>query len=204
MALKTITIGLLLLCLVSCSTNEPQLSLLSEDAVILAYGDSLTYGSGANSETQSYPAVLQQLTGRTVINLGVPGERSFEGLERLPSVLEEIKPTLVILCHGGNDLIQKRDKTQLKQNLAAMISLIHKSGAEVVLIGVPAFSLTLAVPELYPELANEFQLPYDAHILPELEKTPKLKSDHIHPNAQGYNEMAKSIYTLLVSSGAVN
>jgi len=201
--LKSIVALLLTLCLFSCSNDRVLLSPLNGDATILAFGDSLTYGSGSNSTTQSYPAILAQLTGLNVINAGIPGEISQYGLERLADVMQETNPSLVILCHGGNDIIRKLGKVQLKQNLEQMITLIQGSGAEVILIGVPNFSLMLNVPDLYPELATSYNIPIELTILPKIERSPKLKSDQIHPNAQGYSLMAESIYSLLQDSGAL-
>jgi len=194
---------LLALCLSSCSDNKPTLSALESDAVILAFGDSLTFGIGANSKTESYPTVLSRLTGLQVVNEGISGEVTKHGLERLEDVLQSVKPDLVILCHGGNDIIRKLGKEQLKNNLKQMIVLIESTGAEVVLVGVPNFNLMLNVPKLYSELALEHELPIELKILPELERNPKMKSDQIHPNAQGYRLMAERIYTLLQSSGAI-
>ena len=194
---------LVTLFLVSCSEPQPTLTPLSSDAVILAYGDSLTFGIGANSKTQSYPAVLQQLTGLTVINAGISGEVTAQALQRLPKVLEAVKPNLVILCHGGNDLIRRLGKEQLKNNLNQMIKLIQQSGADVVLLGVPTFNLMLSVPELYSELAEEHKLPIDIALLPTIERDPKMKSDQIHPNAAGYSVMATAVQTLLLDAGAL-
>lgn len=64
----------------------------------------MTFGTGAAPE-ESYLAVLERLVGRRVVNEGVPGEITDEGLERLPEVLKREKPTLLILCHGANDLL---------------------------------------------------------------------------------------------------
>lgn len=201
--LYTVTILLFVIGLVSCSDKQPFLTELSDDAVILAFGDSLTYGSGVNSKTQSYPAVLSQLTGLQVINSGIPGEVTQLGLERLADVLQETQPNLVILCHGGNDIIRRLGKEQLQNNLNKMIALIQNTGAEVVLIGVPNFNLMLNVPELYPEIASLNNIPIELNILPKLERDPKMKSDQIHPNVQGYQLMAESIQKLLQSSGAI-
>lgn len=187
--------------LLSCSDNQPTLKPLAADAVILAFGDSLTFGTGANSKTESYPAVLQQLTGLTVINAGVPGEISEQGLARLPAILEQTKPDLVVLCHGGNDLIRQLGNDQLKSNLDQMISLIQQSGAEVMLIAVPRFSIALSVPDLYAELATTHNLPIDLTIIPEIERTPAIKSDTIHPNAEGYKLLAEHIHKLILSTG---
>lgn len=197
------TVLLLVLSLVSCADKPIQLTPLDNNAVILAFGDSLTFGTGANPKVQSYPAVLAQLIGLKIINAGIPGEVSQQGLKRLSTVLNETTPSLVILCHGGNDLIRNRGKKQLKDNLEQMIMLIKQSGAEVVLIGVPSFNLTLAVPALYEELAQTHGLPAELTILPRLERNPKMKSDQIHPNAAGYRLFAESIKTLLTNSGAL-
>ncbi len=193
----------MMLVIVSCSENKATLIPLADDAVILAYGDSLTFGLGANTYTESYPAVLQDVTGLTVINEGIPGEVSAQGLKRLPMVLEEVKPNIVILCHGGNDLIRRLGKEQLKNNLNQMIKLIQQSGAEVVLLGVPTFNLMLTVPELYSELAETYKLPIDMELLPTIERDPKMKSDQIHPNAAGYSVMATAVQALLLEAGAL-
>lgn len=186
-----------------CSEAPPPLSPLSEDAVILAFGDSLTYGSGVEAE-QSYPAVLERLTGRTVINAGVRGELSAEGLERLPEALEAHRPELLVLCHGGNDLLRKRDRGRLKDNLRQMVALARSRGVEVVLLGVPKPKLFLLESEaLYAELAGELALPYDGEVLPRLEADEEMKSDPIHLNTAGYRRLAGAVAELLRSAGAI-
>jgi acyl-CoA thioesterase I len=200
----SIKFAILLWCcffLISCSDNQPTLKPLANDAVILAFGDSLTFGTGSNSKTESYPAILQQLTGRTVINAGIPGEISKQGLLRLPSILEKTKPDLVILCHGGNDLIRQLNNAQLEHNLDQMITLIQQSGAEVVLIAVPRLKINLTVPDLYADLAKLHKVPIDLSIIPELERNSAHKSDMIHPNAIGYKLLAERIQKLIAASG---
>ena len=197
---------MMMLSLISCShdDNSAMLTPLTQSSVILAYGDSLTFGTGAGDpKTQSYAAVLQQLTGIKVVNAGVPGEVTASALKRLPAVLRDIKPDLVILCHGGNDLIRRLGNEQIKSNLDKMIALIKASGAEVVLVGVPGFNLALQVPDLYPELATLYDVPVDVMILPSVLGNAKLKSDQVHPNAAGYRLIASSVHKLLTNSGAL-
>ena len=201
---KRFLIACLFAFLVACSSSQPSLSPLAKDAVILAYCDSLTFGTGANSDTESYPAVLAQLTQRRVVNAGIPGEVSSEGLERLTSMLEQHQPDLVVLCHGGNDLIRRLDKRQLQNNLNQMIQLIKQHNAQVVMIAVPTLGLGLTVPDLYPQVALQHQLPIEMDVLVDVESQPALKSDPIHPNAEGYRIMANQIYHLLQQTGAVN
>lgn len=119
--LLAITAGALL---TACSSDAKS-SRLAGDAVILAFGDSLTFGTGA-SPAESYPAVLESLVGRRVVNSGVPGEVTADGLSRLPEVLEKEKPALMILCHGGNDLLRRLDQRQTAKNLRKMIRLAQK------------------------------------------------------------------------------
>jgi len=201
--LKVPFIVWLLILLSACGDKPTQLTALKSNSVILAYGDSLTFGYGANSKTESYPAILSQLSGIEVVNKGISGETSQQGLERLPSVLAEVNPSLVILCHGGNDLIRKLSQQQLKSNLDQMIQLIQNTGAEVMLIGVPNFSLMLSIPDLYSQLSELQNVPIQLDILQKIERDRRLKSDQVHPNAAGYKLMAETIYQELVDLGAL-
>ncbi len=191
----------LLLVLVGCG-KTPQLSKLPADAVVLAFGDSLTFGTGASPE-ESYPVVLEKLIGRHVESAGVPGEVTAEGLQRLPDVLEETKPKLMLLCHGGNDLLRNSGEAQAAGNLRSMVSLAKSKGIEVVLIAVPKPGLMLSPPEYYEKIAAEFKLPIEAAVLRSIIASPDLKSDTIHPNAAGYKKMADAIASLLKQAKAI-
>lgn len=159
---------------------------------MLAFGDSLTAGTGAE-KAESYPAVLAELLRCRVVNAGVPGEISKEGLDRLPSLLQRHKPTLVILCHGGNDMLRKLDDPSIAHNIRAMIGLAQASGAEVILVGVPKPGLFLKAPSFYAEAAKTCNVPYAGKVLPGILSTRSLKSDMIHPNAAGYRKLAHQL-----------
>ena len=194
---------ILLACLlIAACSDRPKLPLLAQDAVILCFGDSLTFGVGA-TEAESYPMRLAALTGRKVARSGVPGELSAGGLARLPGALDETAPDLLILCHGGNDLLQRQDQGRLKANLAAMIELARSRGVAVMLIAVPEPSLAVKPPPLYEELAHEFNLPIERKILADIETRGSLKSDRVHPNAAGYRRMAEAVAKTLRKSGAI-
>ncbi len=187
----------------ACSDSKPQLPLLSADAVILAFGDSLTFGTGANSE-QSYPAELARLTGLTVINAGIPGEVTAQGVRRLPALLDRYKPQLLLLCHGGNDLLRKTGTAVTRDNIEKMITAAGQRNIPTLLIGVPQPALMfLEAAPIYNEIAEVHGLVYEGEILPEVEADNKLKSDRIHPNAAGYRRMADAISQLLRQSGAL-
>ncbi len=201
-ASRLLVVGTLCATLLACGSDQPTLSPLPTGATILAFGDSLTKGTGASS-TQSYPAILSRLTGRDVVNAGIPGELSGDGLKRLPTVLAATKPQLMILCHGGNDMLRKKDLSDAANNIESMIGIAQAQGVEVMLIGVPKPGLFLGTADLYPNIANAAGIPAEHNVLADILSEPHLKSDPIHPNGQGYERMAEAIVAVLQKSGAL-
>lgn len=199
--MKKIIFIFLSLLILSCE-EKLKLKPLSENDIILAFGDSITYGVGAE-KGESYPAILANLTKRTVIESGIPGETTEEGLIRLKDVLEKYNPSLVILCEGGNDMLRQMDLSKTKENLRSMVKLIKEKGSDVILIGVPKPALIISVPDFYKEVADEFEIPYEGKILKEILTNNRLKADPIHPNQEGYKELAESIYKLMKKNGAL-
>lgn len=187
---------ILILILIKESNNDSNQIVLKENSVMLAFGDSLTYGFGVDTES-SYPNQIQKKTGLKVINAGVNGELSSEGLLRLPRLLKH-EPDLVILCHGGNDILKKLQSRELKRNLLAMIVLIRQSGAKVLLVGVPNFGLFgFNTHDVYEEVADETGVLYENDILTDIQKNNTLKSDYVHPNKKGYEMMADTFIEVL-------
>ncbi|ALO44116.1 arylesterase [Pseudoalteromonas phenolica] len=186
--------------LVGCS-DAPTLSRLQQDDVILAFGDSLTQGVGV-SKQHSYPSVLESLSGVTVINAGISGETTSEGLNRFADVIEQHAPTLVILLEGGNDILQNKNLDETQENLNDMIEIAKSYGVEVVLIGVPQKNLFSSSAPLYQALADKHQVVFEPTLISRLMKKPSMKSDYIHFNKAGYKTMAESIYQLLTENGA--
>jgi lysophospholipase L1-like esterase len=182
--------------------QQAKLPPLGPDSVLLAFGDSLTFGTGA-SESESYPAQLEKLAGRRVVREGVPGEVSATGLARLPAALDAHRPRLLLLCHGGNDFLRRLPKAEAAANVRAMIRLAKSRGVDVVLIGTPEFGFLLSPPDFYAEIAKEFRIPYEDGVLSTILRDSNLKSDQIHPNAAGYLLMAQRVHDLLRKSGAL-
>jgi lysophospholipase L1-like esterase len=188
---------------IACSCSKaPVLSKLPSDAVVLAFGDSITFGTGA-APAESYPGVLEQLTGRRVVNAGVPGETTEEGRGRLAATFDMHRPALLLLCLGGNDFLRRLDEAGTTENLKAMISCAKDRGIDVVLIGVPRLGFGLETPKLYRQLAEEFAIPLEGKALKKILSQNSLKSDAIHPNSTGYRMLAESIARLLHDSGAL-
>ena len=189
--------------IVSACSKPPSVPPLSERGVILAFGDSLTYGTGVGNG-DDYPAILSRLTAREVINEGIPGEISSAGLARLPGLLDEYRPELLILIHGGNDMLRNLPATQTRANLEAMIELAHERDIAVVMLGVPKPGLfLLSSADFYGDVAEDARIPIDLDLLPDILADNDLKSDMIHPNKQGYRRMAESLHVLLLEGGAL-
>ncbi|NJB66589.1 lysophospholipase L1-like esterase [Desulfobaculum xiamenense] len=185
-----------------------RLSPLAADAVILAFGDSITHGTGSAGfgtvdPKASYPAQLQTLIGRTVIESGIPGETSDTGLARLRETLPTLHPTLVILCHGGNDMLRNTPEAQIERNLRAMIQLIREADADVLLVAVPHPGFALRPAPLYDNVAKDLHVVLERDILATILADTTLKSDPLHPNARGYALLADAIARRLVEAGAV-
>ena len=159
-----------------------RLPVLAKSDVVVAFGDSITFGIGAEPQ-ESYPAVLEQIIGRRVVNAGISGEVTAEGLSRLPQILESEKPALLILCHGGNDHLRQLNRGQAADNIREMIHLARQRGTAVALIAVPGFSLSVSPEPMYKDIAKEFKIPLEEKTLSDILADNSLKSDLIHPNS---------------------
>ncbi len=192
---------IIMVSVVGCG-GEPELSRLPADAVILAFGDSLTHGNGASPD-ESYPAVLERLSGRKVVNAGVSGEESAQGLERLPELLDQYQPQLLILCHGGNDILRKRGEENMESNIRRMIALAQERNIQVIMLGVPKPGLFLSSADVYSNIADSTGVVYIEDLIPDVLGDQSLKSDSVHPNSDGYRVMAEHIHKVLQDTGAI-
>ena len=182
--------------------KAPRLEPLAPQAVVLAFGDSLTHGTGA-TDVESYPTQLERLIARPVVRSGVPGEVTAQALARLPITLDAVRPRLLLLCIGGNDFLRRLGKQQAAENVREMVRMAKNRGIDVVLIGTPEPGFSISPPGFYEQIAKEFSIPYEETVVGEVLKDSSLKADPIHPNAQGYLLIAQRIATLLRASGAL-
>lgn len=191
--------------LAACGKRAPKARPIATGSTVLALGDSLTSGVGADAAT-AYPAELQALTGWQVVNGGVSGDTTAQALARLPALLEAHRPQLVIVGIGGNDFLRQMSAAA-KDNIRAICRAATAAGAQVMLVAVPQFSLLAASTgrltdhPLYAELAGELQLPLYEGGWAEVLGNASLRSDQVHANAQGYRQFAEGLAKRLRQAG---
>jgi lysophospholipase L1-like esterase len=156
----------------------------------IAFGDSLTEGYGASAGAD-YPAQLSKRLGIPIQNLGVAGETSADGLKRIDAV-ETLNPRVVLLCFGGNDVLQGVPRNRMFANVGAMIDRLQARGSFVVLIGIRGPSLIGdANAKGFEQLAGQKKVKHVPNILDGILSQPSLMSDYVHPNDAGYARIAE-------------
>ncbi len=165
---------------------------IDNGSTILAFGDSLTQGIGA-SPYYDYPSQLAGILNQKVINAGISGETTAEGLRRFEKTLNKYRPDAVILLEGGNDFIRNVPRRITYENLSAMITVAQSKHIPVLLVSVPEKGLFLSDAEIYKALAEAHNIPVLLDVVSDLLADPAKKSDLIHLNNDGYFELAEEI-----------
>lgn len=197
LARRRLLAAALLLPLAACG-RKARLAAVPAGATVLALGDSLTFGTGASAET-SYPTVLAQRTGWKVVNAGISGDTSAGALARLPELLRQHTPSLVLVSIGGNDFLQRLPPADTRANVRAICQQAAAAGSQVLLVAIPELSVfaaaarSLADHPLYAELAKELKVPLHAKGWAAVLGDPALRSDAVHANARGYEQFAQGL-----------
>lgn len=159
---------------------------------IVAFGDSLTFGKGAGGAQYTYPVLLAQMSGKTVINLGLSGDTAANAPTRLPQVLAA-NPDMVLIAFGGNDRIRGLGHEGAAAAVAQIVDAVQAAGAIAVVVdtGGPQMG---AYTKAYKKIAREKQAVFVPGILRGIFNKTQYKSDMIHPNAAGYKIVADRIY----------
>jgi len=196
----------LLALLLAAACSQPKEQTLPSGAKVLALGDSLTAAHGV-APGEAWPALLAAQTGWIVINGGVSGDTTAGALERLPTLLEEYSPALVLVTLGGNDMLRRLPQGQTVTNLDRILALIKARGAKAVLLATPKPSIAgavfnnLAPAEFYRPLAKDHHIPLIEDALADVLSDPRLKGDQLHPNAAGHALLSKNILEALRKIG---
>lgn len=199
------SLSLILLTVSACSQNDSEVvedvttsvgEATEYDGIIVALGDSLTEGLGVERE-QAYPAqlerfLLEQGYNYHVVNSGISGETSSGLVERLDWVLSQ-DPDIIILTSGANDAIRGLDLSLTEANLSQAIEIILARDIKLIFSGMQIYEnlgeeYVQAFENLYPSLAQQYELPFIPFFLEGVAGNPALNNnDQIHPNAAGYS-----------------
>ncbi|MBB1485116.1 arylesterase [Oceanospirillum sp. D5] len=175
--------------------------------VILVLGDSISAGYGMSAQ-DGWVSLLQErlrqqgLTWQ-VVNASISGETTQGGLTRLPSLLRQHKPELVLLELGGNDGLRGLPLNLFKHNLKQMIMLSQQHNAKPVLLGIqlpPSYGrrYTQAFARTYPDLAEEYQIPVMPFILEGIgTDAEKMQADGIHPTSAAQPQLLNNIWPVI-------
>ncbi|MDP3743312.1 MAG: GDSL-type esterase/lipase family protein [Methylotenera sp.] len=210
MVKKSIIIVFVSILLAACGREQPYTA-LPVNANVVILGDSLTYGSGAG-RGEDYASILAINTRWNVINAGVPGNTSANGLARLPELFadhdtgEQIIDLLIVEL-GGNDFLKKVPEVETASNLKAILKQAKAKGIQTVLLAIPEFSPVgaafgnLSDHSLYATLAEETETPLVEEVFTEVLARNSLKADPIHPNADGYRMVEANLRNALLKLG---
>ena len=174
---------------------------------VLIVGDSISAGFGLDTRSGWVSLLEQRLKHEgfddKVVNASISGDTSAGGRARLPALLAEHKPELVILELGGNDGLRGMLPTQLQQNLASMIDSSRASGAKVLLLGMqlpPNYGAryTQAFAEVFTKVADEKKIPLVPFFLDGVGGHPDLmQGDGLHPAAAAQDKLLENVWPTL-------
>lgn len=173
----------------------PTPKLMLNNGPIIAFGDSLVYGFGS-TENKDFVSLLSERIGEPIINLGVNGNTTKDGLYRIERVLGQ-KPRLVILLLGGNDSLRQVSQEETFQNLSSIIEQLEANGAVVLLLGVQGGVYNDPYKAQFEALAKKYDTGYVPNVMEGIFGNKALTSDPIHPNDAGYKKIADKVYPVL-------
>lgn len=192
--MRKIFIILFLFCLGACAkkeiTNYPP-----KAGPIVAFGDSITYGYEVSAE-DAYPALLEKMWDREVINLGVSGDTSLNAHARKEE-LKDLQPSFVLIEFGGNDFLKKVPQEQTQKALEEIVDYIQNLGAVAVLVDTGGHGPMNTYTKINKTIAKQKNALYIEGIMNGIFTDRSLKADAIHPNQKGHQIIADRIDKVL-------
>jgi lysophospholipase L1-like esterase len=190
-AIAATGIALLAAFLPGCSRDVPK---ATRDGPIVAFGDSLVYGTGSSGG--GFVKMLERDIGRPIENLGVPGDTTADGLERIDEVLD-LDAGVVILLLGGNDFLRQVPQDTIFANLSTIIERLQADGATVLLAGVRGGLVRDSFAARFEELADRHGTAYVHDVLDDTFGIDGYMADQVHPNDAGYRVIADRMRPVL-------
>jgi len=189
------TFAFCLFTFLGCAKREIR-NIGSQGKNIICFGDSMTFGVGANPG-EDYPLVLSRMTNMPVINAGVDGDISTEALRRIESDVLAREPLLVVIEFGGNDFLRRIPLEVTTNNIKAMVEKIQAKGAMVAIVDISVGLIMGEYHEPLYNLAKEKDTIFIPKIFSGIFTNPRLQSDFVHPNADGYKIIAQRVYRVI-------
>lgn len=162
---------------------------------VLMFGDSLVEGVGATAGN-TLPEQLGKSIGISILNYGVSGDTTRDGLARLGPALKE-NPKVAIILLGGNDFLKKIPREETFQNLEKIVVAFQAQGSITVVVGVRSGIVSGGADEEYEALAKKTGSIYVSDVLSGVFAHSDLMSDTLHPNDRGYQQIAERLTPLL-------
>lgn len=181
---------------ISCAKREIK-NINSQGTNIICFGDSITFGYGAEPG-EDYPSELAKLTGIPVINAGVNGDTSSEAIKRTEKDVLEKEPLLVIIEFGGNDFLGKIPLEKTTENIEEMLKRIQAHGAMAAIADISNNMVMGNYRKEFKRLSKKYKTIFIPKLFSGILVNPSLKSDAIHPSAQGYKLIAQRIYCAIM------
>ena len=185
------------------------ISLADKDHInLLIYGDSISAGYGMDTDKQwseeLQKILIKEKIGLTIINKSLSGETTGGGLSRLKKIIDNSKPSYILIELGGNDALRGYPPAKIKNNIEEMINLSIKKGVKVLLMQIrilPNYGrrYQTSFESLYKEVSEENNIPLIPFMLNDIALNKELMlDDGIHPNASAQPLIAKFLYTNLL------
>jgi acyl-CoA hydrolase len=195
------------LCLVpAIGCSERRETPLAPGSIVLALGDSITAGHGLLPE-QVWPALLARRSGWQIVNAGMSGDTSDGALQRLPGLLAEHAPQLMIVEIGGSDMLRRAAEKHIGANLAAIVDLARQRQVRVALLAIPRPSALgaatghLKPAAFYADTASSRGVMLVERAVSDVLSDGRLRLDPLHPNAQGQLVLADALEKSFRASG---
>lgn len=174
---------------------------------VLVVGDSISAALGLDTR-EGWVSLLQKRLDEggfqyRVVNASISGDTSAGGLSRLPALLAQHLPQVVIIELGGNDGLRGQAPAQLQQNLASMALKSREAGARVLLLGMqlpPNYGqrYTQAFAQVYKDVASSQQLAWVPFFLEGVGGVPgMMQADGIHPTTQAQQRLLDNVWPSL-------
>ena len=188
--------GLVLLAASASAYSAPKTVLVLGDSLSAEYG--LSSGSGWVALLER--KLKQERIAATIVNASISGETTSGGRARLPALLKQHKPAVVVIELGANDGLRGLPVASAEDNLRAMVAMSKKQDADVLLVGMrmpPNYgrAYTERFFTMYQKLSTQYKAPLVPFMLEGVADQPKLfQADRLHPSAEAHPIILANIW----------